>query len=280
ETTGTTDEVTILPNTTSLRSLDVSSMFTLSRSLEEDSNIYGLIASEVDTHMMKNMEWGAVAYLSHSKYGINDEIRYNNSSTYITGCSASNEPTTGYYTAGYSGCENTYNSKTGYLASTTGNITGIYDMSGGAWDAVMGVVEDSTNTDTPLSGRNSSSNSGFIGLYGDGSGSLTTGISFPESKYYDLYDYSISTITYERGKLGDATKELANFGKSEIETDGGTRYISSWYHGYAHLIMPTNPWFFRGGSYYFGNNSSVFSFTRDTGYFYAGVSFRQVLTIE
>ena len=33
---------------------------------------------------------------------------------------------------------NRYNSEKGYLASTTGNITGIYDMSGGAWEYVMG----------------------------------------------------------------------------------------------------------------------------------------------
>ena len=26
---------------------------------------------ELDSHMMKNTEWGAVAYLSHSIYGIN-----------------------------------------------------------------------------------------------------------------------------------------------------------------------------------------------------------------
>ena len=26
------------------------------------------------------------------------------------------------------------------LASTTGNITGIFDMSGGSWDTVMGVL--------------------------------------------------------------------------------------------------------------------------------------------
>ena len=31
-----------------------------------------------------------------------------------------------------------YNTSIGYTASTTGNITGIYDMSGGAWEYVMG----------------------------------------------------------------------------------------------------------------------------------------------
>ncbi len=36
--------------------------------------------------MMKNDEWGAVAYLSKSKYGKqNEEVWINNSSSYITG---------------------------------------------------------------------------------------------------------------------------------------------------------------------------------------------------
>ena len=36
--------------------------------------------------MMKNMEWGAVAYLTHSNYGRNgNKIYINNSSDFITG---------------------------------------------------------------------------------------------------------------------------------------------------------------------------------------------------
>ncbi|MDD3392248.1 MAG: prepilin-type N-terminal cleavage/methylation domain-containing protein [Bacilli bacterium] len=289
ETTGTTDKVTILPNTTSLRRLNINTMFTLSRSIEDSGNIYGLAASKVDTHMMKNMEWGAVAYLSHSKYGIDDEIRYNNSTTYITGCAASNEPTTGYSTPGYSGCENAYNTETGYLASTTGNITGIYDMAGGSYEYVMAVMEDSTATNTPLSGRNSLYNSGFNGLLGcptcdsqDGSiTEITDGINFPDSKYYDLYEYGTSSIDYSRGKLGDATIELGNFGKSTIETNGSTRYISSWYHDNMSIVTFSSPWFFRGGSVMYGKGNGIFtSGSGDGRKEYGDVSFRQVLTIE
>jgi hypothetical protein len=43
---------------------------------------YGMKSTEIDTHMMKNMEWGAVAYLSSSIYG-----RYTDSTTCISsGC--------------------------------------------------------------------------------------------------------------------------------------------------------------------------------------------------
>ena len=42
--------------------------------------------SALNSHMMKNDEWGAVAYLSKSKYGKqNEEVWINNSSSYITG---------------------------------------------------------------------------------------------------------------------------------------------------------------------------------------------------
>ena len=51
---------------------------------------------ELDSHMMKNTEWGAVAYLQHSKYGSSTSVRINNNSAYITGYAAKNEPTCGF----------------------------------------------------------------------------------------------------------------------------------------------------------------------------------------
>ena len=54
--------------------------------MNDSGNIYGLSAT-TDTHMIKNMEWGAVAYLSHSKYGTCTggtckEVNINNSELY------------------------------------------------------------------------------------------------------------------------------------------------------------------------------------------------------
>ena len=64
------------------------------------------------------------------------------------------------------------------LASTTNNISGIFDMSGGAWEYVMG----NYNTTVGYSEINF--------------GSI-------DSKYYDVYTGS----SISNGKLGDATKE-------------------------------------------------------------------------
>ena len=78
ETTGSTSNVTVKPNQTSLRNINVKTMFETAYNYKRDN----------DSHMMKNTEWGALAYLSHSKYGINTEVRINNNSNYITGYAA------------------------------------------------------------------------------------------------------------------------------------------------------------------------------------------------
>ena len=87
EVSGNTDKITIKPNVSSLREQTISSFFT---SIQNMSATYSLNG---DSHMMKNMEWGAVAYLSHSKYGTCTngtciEVGINNNSSYITGCGA------------------------------------------------------------------------------------------------------------------------------------------------------------------------------------------------
>lgn len=57
-----------------------------------------------------------------------------------------------------------YNTEVGYFESTTGNISGIYGMSGPIWEyAIISMIDVNDNL---LSGRNASLNSGFIGAYG------------------------------------------------------------------------------------------------------------------
>ena len=78
----------IKPNVTSWRSMTSLNMFTACQNLTSDSkySTYFNNKNNVDTHMTKNVEWGAVAYLAHSKYGLNgDEIGINTNSSYTTG---------------------------------------------------------------------------------------------------------------------------------------------------------------------------------------------------
>ena len=171
--------IIIKPSVTSLRRNNVSNFFFASRSMEQTGNSFGFVSSEVDTHMSKNNEWGAVAYLTQSIYGrctsrtSCTEVGINNNSSYLTGYGApagsSSSVTNG-----------TYNTTLGKDASTTGTIYGIYDMSGGAWEYVMGVYS------------NTISSSGFSSL--------------PDTKYYNNYtgsSYTGHALTETAGWYSD-----------------------------------------------------------------------------
>ena len=161
ETCSNANGIIIKPNVTSLRYNNPSNFFYASRSMEQTGNSFGFVKDEVDTHMSKNNEWGAVAYLTQSIYGrctsstSCTEIGINNNNkSFITGYGApagSNDSAT----------NGAYNTTLGKDASTTKNIYGIYDMSGGAYEYVMGVY---TNT---------IDESGFSSL--------------PDTKYYNNY---------------------------------------------------------------------------------------------
>ena len=151
ETCSNANGIIIKPNVKSLRNNNVSNFFFASRSMEQTGNSFGFVKDEVDTHMSKNNEWGAVAYLTHSIYGrctdstTCTEIGINNNSVYATGYGAPAGSDT-------SATNGTYDTDLGKNASTTKNIYGIYDMSGGATEYVMGVY------------NNTISNSGFSSL--------------------------------------------------------------------------------------------------------------------
>ena len=64
EASGSTDNYQIKPNQQSLTSINLATMFSTSRSTILNASKYGL-NNNVDTHMMKNMEWGAIAFLTN-----------------------------------------------------------------------------------------------------------------------------------------------------------------------------------------------------------------------
>ena len=285
ETTGTSSSPTILPNIASLRNQNVSTQFATAQKL--GGTTYG-VSSNSDSHMMKNSEWGAAAYLSHSKYVVNREVYKNNSSSYYTGRSGGNVPgktpinktytdqtsttqnnTYGYYT--WDGYLLNYNTNTksstrdlSKAASTTGNITGIYDMSGGAHEYVMGVF---ANSDGQVwSGNSTSWNSGFTGLVGE-SGTSYIGTAFPDSKYYDVYKATsgtaISALTACNGGV------CYGHGLSETKT---------WYNDDADFVDANYPWFSRGGKSDNDSLAGVFYWSVNGGYFTFTGSFRSVLS--
>ena len=231
ELSGTSDDLTSIPNSNSLRNQTLASFFTAITTNfqgENGKDRYGL-SGNYDVHMIKNTEWGVQAYLSQSKYGkygnqafleANKEIYINNyyddvSKTTLTGCSSGTVSSPSSKTCSYP-----YNSPvSGVGASTTGYIYGIYDTVGGAYEIVMG------NYNQILSES--------------GAGAM------PEARYYNLY----TGIT---GIRGDATNTDGTFG---FYGDSGV------------FVNDTSPWFVRGSFYNSGQDASsgVFSYVGHTG---------------
>ena len=282
--------VQIKPNTYSWRNIDVSHAFYTS---------YEYLR-ELESHMMKNMEWGAVAYLTQSKYGrcpekdgniTCEEVRFNNSFMFVTGYAANMDPTSGYThfvtdTDRYDMADINQNGTKGYsyydtqskIASTTGYYSGIYDLAGGAWESVMGVMQASNIDSRPASGPSSASNSGFKGPYSNSDGENTEGLDWPSSKYYDLYDYGATNQGYQRGKLGDATKETGPFTTIQYRSSI-YRIVSSWFHDHALFINLESPWIVRGGERVIGSDSGIFCFDYRVGNADNPYAFRIILSL-
>ena len=165
EVSGSTTAPRVKPGVSSLRSITVANMYNTGKLFRSTDYITSNGINQSDSHMMKNIEWGAVAYLKQSNYGLGiTDITSSGAGSYLTGGGSS----TSYIT-------NT-------LQSTTGNITGVYDMSGGAYEYVMGNYAKT-----------------------NGSSGLT--ISGVPAEHIDIYSGSSVSASH----LGDATGETAGW---------------------------------------------------------------------
>ncbi len=276
---GSDKQVEIKPNVTSWRYIQVANAFTVCENMTKTGGVIGTTSgnnSTIDTHMMKNMEWGAVAVLSQSQYGVfnpesatgeNGDKTYkvwsNPNSSYITGSAGNIADATNQAST------SSYNTNIGVKASTTGTIYGIYDMAGGSWEPVMGLMAVNNLPNEPSVGQNDTYNTGFIGKFSDGTISSTGIRNLPESKYYDLYAYGVSNEDFYRGKIGDLTREL---NPSDLRT---------WNDDYAQFVHQIGPIFYRGSAYRSNDNIGVFAYSTggNSGAAIKDDSFRPVLVI-
>ncbi len=225
--------IQIKPGVTSWRSITVGDSFKNSKNYKPD----------LQSHMMKNTEWGAVAYLAQSIYG---RCENENSCTEVT-INANNGYMTGYTNT------TAYGGSNAQLASTTGNYSGIYDMNGGASEQMASVMLDNTNEKA---------------LY---SQSTLTETDLKDPRYYDVYNYSSDDAHWERRILGDSIGELGPFALSD------SSYMCSMWQDYAHFVVTKYPWLYRGGAYRSGGFSGLFAFSTDTGRVCTGCAFRVVI---
>ena len=234
-------KIVIKPNVHSWRSIQIVNIFKNARGMKDTSNPYGFTNSE-DPHMAKNMEWGAMAYLTQSKYGkqgnpvyseTEKQVRLNNSIQFKTGCGADSQDAAGVETC------NTYETASGMSASTTGNISGVYDTSGGAWDNVAGVMKAENGTDVQVS------SSGFP--------QAELNQLAQEGKYFDVYEYGAKYQDRNYGHLGDATTETGPF----------IGQTNSWYSDYALATNTIYSFYIRGTSVnaaHAPENAGIFAF--------------------
>ena len=233
----------VKPGVTSWRNITISNIFDVCKNYRADLN----------SHMMKNSEWGAVAYLAQSIYGKNEKIWINNSSSYITGSageSANAETDVG--------TTNDYTTKQGQEASTTGNVYGIYDMSGGAWEYVAAYLNNENENLT---------------IYGNNIIASTT-----PDYFKDVYNVSSSgDIEFENYNTtaniyGDAIYETSLLVKN---IDGASN--NSWYSNYTDF--PDNQWtfFIRGHNSYDLSSNGIFAFSNYSGDIDRECSFRPIL---
>ena len=180
-------EIMIKPGAFSLNYISMNNLYQSFNKMNNNS-LYGLADSDV--HMIKNTEWGAVAYLYYSKYGKLSNSEYGSKDKVIY----SNPKKLTGYSNGNNGKEYFYNvNKLGTGASTTGNVYGIYDLAGGKGEIIMMNFQDTYGT---FNTNKLIGNSEFN----------------PDMKYYDIYSKQNDLNIM---KLGDATKETKWFNNTQ-----------------------------------------------------------------
>ena len=228
EVSGSTSNLKVRPNEVSLRSVKISDMFTAS--LNFDNTVKN--GSDLDSHMMKNSEWGAVAYLAHSQYGRNGtEVTINDSG----------------YTSGSDGVN----------TSTTGNTTGVYDMSGAAYERTAGYV-----------------NNGNLNLQINGADLISNGGEGTSNKYKTVYtkgssDSNILNYSQNSSKIGDAIHETSTAGSNQ----------TSWFTNDSTFPYSAGTFFLRGGYYNNGSGAGLFFFYDTDGNSQSSISWRLVLAL-
>lgn len=240
----------ILPNANAWRYISNSNAFTTSLNLKKDTSYaWQSITTEVDTHLIKNSEWGAVSYLAQSSIGKNDEVWINNNFNLITGNAgdaASANPGTSY----------SYETENGMQASTTGNTTGIYDMSGGLFEFTAAYVNYKSDT--------------FVLPTLESSSIYSAKSKYKDTYTFDTYDRQSYSFELASKKYGDALYEVGTTGT-------GT---SNWYNDYIVYPYSSGPFFTKGGNFSMNSVAGIYNTFYSDGTPTDSYGFRPVLVVD
>ena len=257
EASGTVDSIEIKPNVTALNNVTINQAFIGSRNMETNNKYgWGTSGNSIDTHLIKNTEWGTVSYLSSSIYGKTGQVWINPDNTHLTGRAGTSEDATETATT-YPYDNSTY----GINASTTGNVYGIYDMSGGSWEYSAAYL-----------------NNGNSSLTTYGSSLLSA-----DNKYKEVYSVGSTDGRGENYEANSTKKGDAVYETSSTVTE--IPYNFSWYGDHSSMPYSVSPFFVRGGVYNIEiatniTNSGMFAFSRNNGDVHADLGFRPVIAIS
>lgn len=230
------------PNVYSYNNVTIGESYSLCKTLSNNT---------MDSHMIKSSEWGAVAYLAISSYGRNGiEVSSNNTKT-IIGDEASS------VTAGGNGTDGLALSEIEALTknanqSTTGNVYGVYDMSGGLWERVSAYINNANEN-----------------LLKNGKSILEDGNSNNSTKYKTVYNYNKNDDTNEsnynlnKNIIGDALFETSN-GIGE----------KSWFGDYSSFMYGNAVFLHRGGGTNNASGVGIFAFSNTPGQAASVLGFR------
>ena len=237
---GSGNTIKIQPGVQSWRSITVNDIYTTCLNYAGTT----LGKANLNSHMMKNTEWGACAYLAQSSYGKNAKVWINPNSNFITGQAGSSG------SASSTTSTSKYNSGNGPQASTTGNVYGVYDMNGGTMELVAAYLANSPNIRYGTSLVNGA----------DYTKDVYTGSGINESEYYEA----------NANVYGDAIYETSIYGNNRDQ---------AWYKATSYYPGWTEPFFLRGGAYSDGNRANLFAFDGRDGDAYEYDGFRPVLIV-
>ena len=244
EATGTSSNVSVKPGVESLKSIRINNQYKAAKGATYGENAE--VAKTLNSHMSKNSEWGAVAYLGQSQYGTKGEKAEQNTNLLYTG--GSSNKTTIY----------TINVK----QSTTHNPSGVYDMNGGTREYVASYVNNGDSYLSIYGGTETGD------LYGANASEISTSTAY--KVVYKQGSYDDGQLNYEanKGMKGDALWETSN----NYASDSGSWHVASSDFPFANF-----PFFGRSGLYN-DNDSGLFFFISCNGIRSSDISFRPVLS--
>ena len=223
--------IKVVPRNITWRYIKIGYAFHNCLHMKDSGNKYGL--DKVDTHLMKNIEWGAIANLTTSKYGITPT---GNLTFTVEGENKVNI---------YPGGENNAYEKN-ISQSTTGNVTGIYDMNGGSGEYVAtyfannnsflsgcgGEILFAGNKLNPQYEKYFDKNETPSEENNPGTHSLIWNSNYNDSKYGNVFKKKISDGRYNlsSSNLGDGIFENTNLGEYSFwgkKTNNESAWIKS-----------------------------------------------------